>query len=213
MTVGSDCPHSLRPPLEGLLPAVPLQDRPRAAWCCSRVGGERFHVYSHLAPPYTLNPVGSDCPHRLTALLEISPRGAAACCAPTGSLQAAWRGSRVGGERFHLYNHERQRRARTRRKHLDVKPPIPPPTRASLGRVSRRQTRGRTGRQAFPRAFPFGIRAPVRAATDPGTRKDARAHEGSSGRKGAEPEGGRGKLDGTGCCQALRTVEAAILRK
>jgi hypothetical protein len=125
---------------------------------------------------------------RLPPLLETSPRGAAACCAPTGSLHAAWRGSRVGGERFHVYNHERQQRAGTRRKHLAVKPPIPPPTRTpSLGRVSRRQTRGRTGRQAFPRAFPFSIRAPIRAATDPGTREDARAHVGGGG---AEPEGG-----------------------
>ncbi len=53
-------------------------------------------------PHYTLNPVGSDRPHRLPTLLETSPRGAAACCAPTGSPQAAWRGSRVGGERLHV---------------------------------------------------------------------------------------------------------------
>jgi hypothetical protein len=46
---------------------------------------------------------------RLPPLLETSPRGAAACCAPTGSLQAAWRGSRVGGERFHVYNHGGER--------------------------------------------------------------------------------------------------------
>jgi hypothetical protein len=50
-----------------------------------------------------LNPVGSDCPHRLPALLETSPRGAAACCALTGSPQATWHSaSEVGGERFHV---------------------------------------------------------------------------------------------------------------
>ena len=67
----------------------------------SRVGGERFHVYScHLAPLYALNPRGSDCPHlpRLPALLETSPRGAAACCAPPqGRPRAAWCGTVAAG--------------------------------------------------------------------------------------------------------------------
>ena len=53
-----------------------------------------------LAPLYVESHC-SDCPSLLSALLEASARGPAACRAPAGSPQAAWH-SGVGGERFHV---------------------------------------------------------------------------------------------------------------
>ena len=80
--------HSSRPRLEGLLPASPPPPPSRPENAHTMAWGDHPWV-ARPEPPPNLDICDSDRPRRLPALLETSPRGAAACVAAAAPLQAA----------------------------------------------------------------------------------------------------------------------------